>query len=93
MNEWQPRAGPDRTRKTLHDFDGDLFPLADNWKPTVRRFYQLGVPLGDLKRCSEVACGNSKVGFYDRYRYFAGCAWRVVTEIQDAAKALLEVEN
>lgn len=72
---------------------GDPFPLSDSWEATIRRFYELGVPIAELTHCADVACGNRKVGQYDTFRYFAGCAWRVVTEIQDAAKALLSAEE
>lgn len=72
---------------------GEPFPLADNWESSIARFYELGVPIEELTHCADIACGNKKVGQYDTYRYFAGCAWRVVTEMQEAAKALLVAEE
>ena len=35
---------------------------------------------------------QQQVDGWETYRYFAGCAWRVVTEIQEDAKSLLESE-
>ena len=68
-------------------------PMDPNWEAGIRRFYQMGVPIDELIRCADIACGNQKIGPWDTYRYFAGCVWRVVTEMQDAAKALLEAEE
>jgi hypothetical protein len=72
---------------------GESSELDSNWETTIRRFYDLGVSIEDIKHCVDVAGGNKKVSRYDTYRYFCGCVWRVVTEMQDAAKALLEVEE
>lgn len=66
--------------------------LPDGWESSIGRFYDVGVPIDELRYCVDVACGNKKVGWPDTYRYFAGCTWRVVTEIQDAAKEILDGE-
>ena len=71
----------------------DNFPLASNWRTSIERFYDLGVPIDEVKRCVRIACGNNKVAADETYRYFAGCVWRVVTEMQDAAKELLDAEE
>lgn len=71
---------------------GEVVPMPNNWEIGIRRFYELGLTIDDLMRCVDIAMGNLKVSRDETYRYFAGCAWRTVTEIQDAAKALLEAE-
>jgi hypothetical protein len=75
------------------DAYGDPMPLDSNYETSIRRFYELGVPIAELNNCANVACGNKRVSVHDTFRYFAGCVWRVVTEMQDAAKALLESEE
>lgn len=72
---------------------GETTPLPDSWESSIRRFFQLGVTLDDLIRCADVTMTNNRIWRDDRFRYFAGCVWRVVTEMQDAAKAMLEVED
>ena len=38
-------------------------------------------------------CGRDRIRPDDTFRYFAGCVWRTVTEIQEAAKQLLDSEE
>lgn len=66
--------------------------LPAGWQQSITRFYELGVSLEELMHCVDIAMGNGKISRYDVFRYFAGCVWRVVTEMQEAAKALLEAE-
>lgn len=68
-------------------------PLPSNWSVSLERFYELQVPADDIRRCVDIACGNDRIARHERFRYFAGCVWRIVTEMQEAAKALLEVDD
>lgn len=72
---------------------GKPWPLPPNWESSIRRFYEVGLPIDDLCECVDIACGNNRVEPDERFRYFAGCAWRTVTEIQDAAKQMLDSER
>jgi len=76
-----------------HGYRGDSYPLAVNWETGVGRFYDLGVSIGDIKDCIRVATTSDRVHYSDAYRYFAGCAWRVVTQMQDAAKEVLTADE
>lgn len=62
------------------------FPVPPNWETTLERFYDLGVPRDDIADCIRVACGNNRIAVDDTFRYFAGCVWRVVDEIREAAR-------
>lgn len=66
--------------------------LPGDWQNTLARFYELGVPIDEIRALVDRSCGNSHVHPDDTFRYFCGCVWRVVTEMQDAAKALLDAE-
>lgn len=68
-------------------------PRDDNWRNGVERFHDLGVPIDELTKLIGIACGNKRLSNDDVWRYFCGCAWRLVTEIQEAAKALLTKEE
>lgn len=72
---------------------GERPTLPDNWHTSVLRFYEVGLPTEDMKRCVDIAGGNNRIPMDDVFRYFAGCAWRVVTEMQEAAKAILSAEE
>lgn len=61
-------------------------PMPASWQASIERFYELGVPIDDLRDCVRVACGNDRVAVDETFRYFAGCVWRVVDEIREAAR-------
>ena len=65
---------------------GNLFPTPVSWRASIERFYELGMPIDDLLDCVRIACGNDRIAPDDTFRYFAGCAWRVVDEIREAAR-------
>jgi len=68
------------------------FPLPSSWENSIGRFYDLGVPIDELLECVMVACGNDRIRADDTFRYFAGCVWRTVKEMQDTAKEILDAE-
>lgn len=70
----------------------ERLPLPGDWENSIIRFYELGVPVDDLTFLVRRACGNNRISVDETFRYFCGCVWRLVTEIQEAAKALLEAE-
>ncbi len=73
-------------------YTGGPIPRPEGWRASIERFYDLGLPLSELTDCVRIACGNDRIHPDDTFRYFAGCAWRVVNEIRDAAKDLLDAE-
>jgi hypothetical protein len=64
----------------------------DGWRHSIERFYDLGVPIDEITHCASVALGNDRIRSGDTFRYFAGCVWRAVAEMQEAAKELLDGE-
>jgi hypothetical protein len=78
---------------TTYKSRGETLPLPVNWEASIWRFYETGLPIADLLDCAKIAGSNTSVYSDDRFRYFAGCAWRAVTEMQEAAKALLTLEE
>lgn len=74
------------------EYDGRPIPRPSGWQASIERFYELGVPIDELTHCVRVACGNDNIRVDDTFRYFCGCVWRTVNDMQDAAKELLEAE-
>lgn len=81
----------DATWKTYGTSYGEVY-RPDGWRQSIERFYDLGVPVDEVTGCALIALGNDRIRSGDTFRYFAGCVWRVVTEMQEAAKELLESE-
>lgn len=73
-----------------YGFHETNFPLPASYQASIERFYDLGVPVDDIRDCVRIACGNDKIAPADTYRYFAGCVWRVVDQIRDAAREIAE---
>lgn len=69
-----------------YGFESHPIPKVAGWQTSIERFYDLGVPIEDIETCVRVACGNDRVATNETFRYFAGCVWRVVDEIRDAAR-------
>lgn len=82
----------DTAWKGWHTYRGDPIPRPEGWRTSIERFYDLGVPIEEVTHCVRVACGNDRIYADDTFRYFAGCVWRVVKDMQDAAKELLDGE-
>lgn len=78
---------------TWTDRYGNPHELPASWEASIYRFYDLGVPFEDIQHATSLACASSRQGWDGTFRYFAGCVWRVVTEMQEEAKARLAVEG
>lgn len=70
----------------------EAVPRPAGWEASLERFYECGLPIEDVLRLARVALGNERVRADETFRYFAGCCWREITRIQDAAKAILDAE-
>ena len=77
-NEWF--WGPDKKR----------IPRPSDWLQTLWRFFELGLPIGDLLDAIAIACGNPRVDVDHTWRYMCGVAWRRLTELQELAQQQLE---
>lgn len=64
------------------------FPLPGDWRVSVARFHDLGLPLDEVRDCIESTHGSDC--HPDRaFRYFAGCAWRALRQIQETAAEIV----
>lgn len=71
----------------------ELIPRSGNWRNSIERFYELGVPLEELTRLVDVACGNERIKTDETWRYFCGCVWRYVKDIQESASEILAADE
>lgn len=69
---------------------GDPLPTPASAQASLERFYELGVPIEDIKDCVRIACGNERIAPTEVFRYFAGCVWRVVDDMRDAAREMAD---
>lgn len=81
-DRWQ--YGPEDDRKSV--------PKDPGWDVTVKRWLAAGLTLDDLDALIDVAM-QSKAIVREKWRYFAGCAWRELTEMQAEARRILEFED
>lgn len=68
-------------------------PLPDNWRTSVERFFATGLTIEDLKRFVETAMMKRGLNSAATWRYFCGCCWRHVTDLQEQARRILESED
>lgn len=59
------------------------------WKQSVDSFIAAGLPIEVLTDCVDRAMGNPKIRPWDVFRYMCGIAWSRVTEMQEAASAVV----
>lgn len=86
---YPPPLPPKPTKRT----ERRHLPLPKNWADSVKRFLSLGLTVDDLDRLIRVAMENNKVAKDETFRYFCGCAWRQVTDLQESARRILESEG
>lgn len=65
---------------------GEPIPLPDDWRSSITSMLQAGADLALLEDLVSVAM-NAKA--QDTFRYFCGCAWRQIRDLQDEARRLL----
>lgn len=86
--KWTKRkSDPPRPPKPLSP------PRPGDWRASIERFYDLGLPSAELVDCVKVAFANKKVSDKGVFRYMAGCAWRVLKDIQEAAREIITAET
>lgn len=67
-------------------------PKDDSWEIDIRRFLALGLPAPKLLEFVVVAM-KKDLRPSDTWRYFCGCCWKEITEMQKAASELLASEE
>ncbi len=72
---------------------GEKLPRPAGWQDSINRFLELGLTTDDLSRLIRTAMANDKVSPSETWRYFCGCCWRSITELQETARLILESDN
>ena len=68
------------------------FPLPGAWRDSIERFASLGLPEEEMHRLIRVAMERAVRGD-ERFRFFCGCCWRSLTNLQEDARRILETEG
>lgn len=68
---------------------GSAFCPVD-WEDTVRRFLRRGVSPEEMVRLGRMALGRRNVSSSQVWRYFCGCCWNVVSDLEEAARQIVE---
>lgn len=79
-----PRAT--RRRERRH------YGVPNGWRQSVERFVSLGLPEEEMHRLIRVAM-EKPVPADEKFRFFCGCCWRAITNLQEDARRLLEMED
>lgn len=70
---------------------GKEVPRDAGWEDSIERFISLGLTQDEMKKLVRVAM--NKVASVDAWRYFCGCCWRAITELQESARLYLEAQS
>jgi hypothetical protein len=68
-------------------------PRDDDWRESIERLIELGLPPEQIERLVRIAMSNEKIQVHDIWRYFMGCCWNVLREIQGEAAAIMKTET
>lgn len=90
----------DRERRIQDDFsaewrrwktsDGRTLPLPASWRGNIVGLVRSGLPLDEMLKFVEVAMNaRTKGGDDSKWRYFCGCCWRRIEQLQDRAEETL----
>lgn len=63
------------------------FPLPGGWRSTVDQFIEAGLELEELYELVDVAMGARST---DEWRYFCGCCWKRIRQIQERAAEIAQ---
>jgi hypothetical protein len=66
----------------------ELVPREGGWEDSVERFLSLGLTQEEMTKLIRVSM--NKVRGDDAWRYFCGCCWRAVSDLQELARRHLE---
>jgi hypothetical protein len=68
-------------------------PRPTNWEDSIEKFYERGMPIHLLLDCARIALNRNTIPADDMWRYFMGCAWRRMGEIEDVAREAFEIQT
>lgn len=72
-----------------YGFRQEPLPRPAGWEQSVWRFYELGLPIGELVDSVKIACGNSRITPDATWRYMCGIAWKMLAEVQESAREVV----
>lgn len=72
---------------------GKPVPLPDDWQHTVRRLRAAGLTNALISEAIDAAMHANGVYAENRFRYFCGVAWRIVTQLHERARAAVGAEQ
>jgi len=90
------RTEQDRDFRAMWDawsVAGDKVPLPDDWEQSVRRLRAAGLTNTLLAESIESSMRASGVRIENHFRYFCGVAWRMVTALQERARATVGADH
>ena len=90
--EGWPGPLPSRQQWPTKERRKKYYPLPLGWRDSVERFVALGLPEEELHRFVRVAMTRS-IPIDERFRFFCGCCWRAITDLQEDARRFLESER
>jgi hypothetical protein len=61
--------------------------IPGDYMETIDQFLKAGLPAEDIVQMARVA--DSKPSIYDRWKYFCGCCWTRLTQLQERATEIL----
>ena len=73
--------------------NGEHLERAPDWRHSVQRFYEVGLPLEEMVESVEIAATNQMVSGDQKWRYTCGVAWKKLSEIQEMAKSLAVLDD
>lgn len=73
--------------------DTKTVPLPIDWSEAVTRLELAGLTYALFEEAVDVAMKAHKVQAENRFRYFCGVAWNMVTELQEKARAIASGES
>lgn len=102
--ELEEAAEDIRRREIIADFSdvweeyrygsgGLAVPRPAGWQQSVIRFIDVGLPMSMLIKAVHAAMANDRVSPVETFRYMCGIAWKQVSELQEAARAIIDAEG
>jgi hypothetical protein len=82
-----------RAQDFSNSVDTWTHPRPRGWEASIWEFYAAGLPVLEVEDAVVIACSNKRLTLDDVWRYFCGICWRKLDDINEAAKALLEVAD
>lgn len=68
-------------------------PLDENWQESITRFLSLGLTVDRMRSLIRIAMTKPRLRTDETFRYFCGCAWREITDLQESARRIIESEG